>query len=162
VGLIAGTAALAIALVALPLALGAALFARAGFQLTSCIEAPGASGWLGTRLALVHADPSCDPGAVLPGGTPAQVLTVLACVTLPVLLAHLCGGLAALGLVQRSVRAVARVRGAIVRRPRHMPRPAAIPAPRRIALPAEPVLPPLTPRPVLAVLALRGPPAPAA
>ncbi|MDR1295648.1 MAG: hypothetical protein LBK59_11990 [Bifidobacteriaceae bacterium] len=152
------TAALAVALVALPVALGATLFARAGFQLTSCIETPGATGWLGTRLALVHADPSCDPGAMMPGGAPAQVLTVLACVTLPVLLAHLCGGLAAIGLVQRSVRAVARVRGAIVRRPHQMPRPVAIPAPRRVALPVEPVLSPLTPRPVLAVLALRGPP----
>jgi hypothetical protein len=144
--------------VALPIALAAGFMARAGLQVTSCVDTPGVAGWLGTRFALVHADPACASGTMAPGGTPAQVLTVLACATLPVLFAHLGAAIAALHLFGRSVAAVRRLRGAIVRIFVRVMRVVPGPMPEPTATPAPPDLPPLTPRPVLAVPALRAPP----
>jgi hypothetical protein len=147
-----------VALVSVPLMLTAELFARAGLMITSCIETPSAVGWLGTRLALVHADPSCMPGSVAVGGAPSQVLTVLACVALPVLLAHTGLGLAALGMIRRSVRALRRVRAGIVRRWPRIPRLATAAVPHPVSAPVLAVVLPPVERFALGVPSLRAPP----
>ncbi|MDR0432913.1 MAG: hypothetical protein LBH48_06365 [Bifidobacteriaceae bacterium] len=153
------TMALILAGIGLPLALGVGLLARTGLRVTSCVDVPGLAGWLGTRFALVHADPNCAPGTMAPGAAPSQMLTVLACVALPVLLAHGIAALAALDLIHRSVASLRRVRAAIVHRWNRRLTPRPVPVARRqgpVRAPAVEVPPPL---PVLAVAALRGPPA---
>jgi hypothetical protein len=152
----------AAALVLVPLTAALVFLARAGFQITGCVEAPGALGWLGTRLALVHADPSCAAGTLLPGGTPGQVLTVLACVTVPVLLAHAGLGLAALPLVRWVVRRVREAGAVIVQRRYRVLTVPTVPVPRRRVIPRPPVLPAVISDPALAVPGLRAPPVAAA
>jgi hypothetical protein len=141
-----------------PVAVAAALFSRAGFQITGCVEAPGMAGWFGTRFALVHAEPACGPGTLALGGTHAQVLTVLACVALPALLAHIGLLVAGAHIAGRCVRAArCAIVGFTVFRPR-VPRFTVPRAPRRLTLPPSPELPPPASRPVLVVPGLRAPP----
>lgn len=129
--------------------------ARAGAVLVHQCVADGTAGAIGLRLALLRQDAAC-PGQLALGGEPGRVVGVVVLVAVPVLLGHLVGVLAGLGILARvrtGVRTVARVLGGLLRRPE----------PVAVHVAARPLAPVVrreaTPRgPALTVRPLRGPP----
>jgi hypothetical protein len=129
--------------------------ARTGALLVHQCVADGTAGAIGLRLALLRQDAAC-PGQLAIGGEPREVIGVVVLVAVPVLLAHLVGVLAGLGMLARvraGVRTVARVLSGLLRRPEpvalHVAARQLAPVARREAAPRGPAL---TVRP------LRGPP----
>ena len=84
------------------LAAGVVALSRFGTVLVhQCVAAEGAAGALGLRLALLRQEAACPSGSLAVGGDSRQVIGVLVMVALPVLVAHLVAGAAALGLLAR-------------------------------------------------------------
>lgn len=107
----------------LGLALGglASLVAAGAVLVHRCVSGDGLSGWLGLRLAVLHADVDC-PSGVAVGADGRQVAVLVVMVTVPVLLAHLLGAGVGLGLVAQVRRVLRGVVGALSG---VLPRPAA-------------------------------------
>jgi hypothetical protein len=99
---------------------GLAALVRLGSLAVHQCTADGAAGAIGLRLALLRHDPMCPSGTLAVGGDRQHVIGVLVLVALPVLLAHLAGAAAAVGVLARirsGLRAVARVLAGLVARP---------------------------------------------
>ncbi len=104
-------AGLGIAVIIVARLLGAAisLLEHRGFALLhQCVPDAGAFGWMGVHLAVVRTSNECPAGTLALGGEPDGVAAVLAAVTLPVLLLHLGGGFAGLGLFSALRRVMTR------------------------------------------------------
>lgn len=83
-----------------------------GFALAhQCLPDGGSFAWLGMHLAVVRTSPDCPAGTVALGGRPDDVAAVIAAIALPVLVSHLLGGFAGVGLAAYLSRAFERCVG---------------------------------------------------
>lgn len=85
-----------------------------GFALAhQCLPDGGSFAWLGMHLAVVRTSADCPAGTVALGGRPDDVAAVIAAIALPVLVWHLLGGFAGVGLAAYLSRAFARWAGLV-------------------------------------------------
>lgn len=133
-------------------ALLAQLGDRAAVTVQQCVSG-GGFAHLGVGLALLHSDPTCPDGAAL-GPDRGQVVGIVVMIALPVLVAHLVGLAAGVGLTARLHRLMRAVLAMIVPSLR-----AAGPLPSApVARPVEAAVPALTTAEVVGGPLRRGPP----
>lgn len=126
-------------------------------RVEGCVPAPGAIGWAGLHLALVHPSTACPAGTAAVGGSPGHTLALVVTLALPALAAHV----AALAVVVGAAGVLRALRDTLAALTCRRVRPAlpSRPAARRLPLPArEPLV--LRHAWLSGVLDRRGPPAP--
>lgn len=111
-----GAASIAMILLGVPIMVAAS---SGLLQVRACLPGQGAAAWWGAHVALLRPDPSCPEGMLAPGAEPGSMLAVVATLTIPMLLAHTGGALAALtlsGALGRAARSIRMILARVARR----------------------------------------------